>query len=34
MAVRARKLGGDVSFERKDGHATLTLVLPAHLPEG
>lgn len=34
MARRARKLGGDVSFERADDHATLTLILPPHLPEG
>lgn len=34
MALRAQQLGGDISFERKDGYATLTLALPAHLPEG
>lgn len=34
MALRAQQLGGDIGFERKDGHATLTLALPAHLPEG
>lgn len=34
MALRAQQLGGDIDFERKDGYATLTLALPAHLPEG
>ncbi|MBE0692407.1 MAG: hypothetical protein IH590_04790 [Aquamicrobium sp.] len=34
MARRAETLGGEVGFERGDGCATLTLVLPAHLPEG
>lgn len=34
MVRRAQKLGGDVSFERGRDCATLTLVLPAHLPEG
>ena len=33
MARRAETLGGEVGFERGDGCATLTLVLPAHLPE-
>lgn len=31
---RAQELGGNASFHRNGEYATLTLVLPAHLPEG